>query len=149
MWIQCNISLLPGIYTKPEETTGYLKTFKNKNEGTSWLHVHWRAKCDLPQCYFTQFDELHRKPYLVAERLLLCFLPALRWFRVGPPFIPLVCDSPLHLSIQLSAGWLGAWGVCCSCSKSSASRVWPRDRAMLSGKRPSESGIASARGSHW
>ena len=43
-------------------------------------------------------------------------------------------------------------GVCCSslwsCSRHSASLVWPRERAMDRGRRPRESGMASARRSH-
>lgn len=63
--------------------------------------------------------------------------------------IPLFCDPPFHFSIQLSAGCPLVWGLCCSCSKSSANRVWPRDRAIFSGRRPRESGMARALGSHW
>lgn len=45
-------------------------------------------------------------------------------------------------------------GVCCccsslwSCSRHSASLVWPRERAMERGRRPRESGMASALRSH-
>lgn len=48
-------------------------------------------------------------------------------------------------------GGRGARGCCSSlwsCSRHSASLVWPRDRAMERGRRPRESGMARARLSH-
>ncbi|KAG9352750.1 hypothetical protein JZ751_017326 [Albula glossodonta] len=83
------------------------------------------------------------------------------------PFGPLgaVTPSLLHDTIQLSeAVPSGAgekdmrgvggrevgvcWSSLCSCSRHSASLVWPRDLAMARGRRPRESGMASARRSH-
>lgn len=69
--------------------------------------------------------------------------------------------SLVQLTIQLSeeeasgleekAMWVEA-GCCCSslwsCSKHSASFVWPRERAMDSGRRPRESGMVRALRSH-
>lgn len=85
----------------------------------------------------------------------------------GPPFLPLGVTTLLfgQLTIQLSVvgasgagekdmrdvGGKGAGGCCsslCSCSRHSANFVCPRDRAMESGKRPRESGMARARLSH-
>lgn len=85
----------------------------------------------------------------------------------GLPFLLLGATALLfaQLTIQLSVvgvsgagekdmrvvGGIGAGGCCsslCSCSRHSANLVWPRDRAIESGKRPRESGIARARLSH-
>lgn len=84
----------------------------------------------------------------------------------GPPFLPLGVTTLFgQLTIQLSVvgasgagekdmcdvGGKGAGGCCsslCSCSRHSANFVCPRDRAIESGKRPRESGMARARLSH-
>ena len=91
-------------------------------------------------------------PWLVVElELLVCAVPLRLLDKVSPP----------HTSTQLSVcapsdpgekGRLGLDGRWCSsfwrCSRHSARRVWPRDRAMASGRRPRESGMARARRSH-
>lgn len=70
--------------------------------------------------------------------------------------------SLVQLTIQLSeegasglgekAMWVEGGCCCCSslwsCSRHSASLVWPRERAMDSGRRPRESGMVRALRSH-
>lgn len=110
----------------------------------------------------------------VEVKLRQAHLPGLRLVvldvvvvEAGPPFLPLGVTTLLfgQLTIQLSVvgasgagekdmrdvGGKGAGGCCsslCSCSRHSANFVCPRDRAIESGKRPRESGMARARLSH-